>query len=193
MAGAGHRAAGAGAPPLRRQRAAECLRRYAPAELVALIGALAGNFLLEVATRNHEAATCGAAIGGNVGYYGMLVARDVRCANRAAGSQLPCHRLRVAVRSLRALAVQLGPAEALDTAIVRPACTTIATAALGPAVGVLVAKLVADLAFYVPVLTSYELRRRRRGRPGSGSVAALLDPPRTVRAPGAAGGASPTP
>jgi hypothetical protein len=32
--------------------------------------------------------------------------------------------------------------------------------ALGPVVGVLAGKLVADLVFYVPVIATYELRKR---------------------------------
>jgi hypothetical protein len=59
-----------------------------------------------------------------------------------------------------ALAVEFGPAEALDSLVVRPACVAVGVAALGPVAGVLVAKLVADLAFYVPVIATYELRKR---------------------------------
>jgi hypothetical protein len=119
------------------------LRRYAPAEIVALVTAAAGYLLVHAATENAGAAAYGATIGDNVGYYGMLALREL-----AAG------------RSLRGLAVEFGPAEALDSAVVRPACVALSTAALGPALGVLVAKVLADLAFYVPVITTYELRRR---------------------------------
>jgi hypothetical protein len=52
----------------------------------------------------------------------------------------------------------------LDSTIVRPGCTPIATPALGPAGGVLAAKAVADLIFYVPVICTYELPRRRAER-----------------------------
>ena len=126
-------------------RATEWLRRYGPAELLALIGAFTGYLAVELATGSHAAAAYGAAIGDNLAYYGLLMAREARE-----------HGPAVAVRRL---AVEFGPAEALDFAVVRPGCTAIATAALGPAAGVLVAKLVADLAFYVPVIATYELRK----------------------------------
>jgi hypothetical protein len=126
-------------------RLATWVRRYAPAELLALIGALAGYLVLEVATASHLAAAYGAAIGDNLAYYGLIVTREVRA--------------RGARPAARALALEFGPAEVLDSTIVRPGCTALATALLGPAVGVAVAKVLADLVFYAPVITTYEAQR----------------------------------
>jgi hypothetical protein len=125
-------------------RATEWLRRYGPAELLALIGALTGYLLADAATGSHAAAAYGAAVGDNLAYYGMLLAREAREHGPAT--------------AVRRLAVEFGPAEALDFAVVRPGCTALATAALGPA-GVLVAKVAADVVFYVPVIATYELRK----------------------------------
>jgi hypothetical protein len=125
----------------------EWLRRYAPAELLALIGALAGYLLVLVATHHAAAAAYGAAVGDNLAYYGLLAARESRRGLAAVG----------------ALAIEFGPAEALDSTVVRPACTALGAAALGPVAGVIAAKIVADLLFYVPVITSYELRKRAAG------------------------------
>jgi hypothetical protein len=91
--------------------------------------------------------------------YGFLFAREV--ATRSGPARPSSGRLRVVAQSLRALTYEFGPTEVLDSAVVRPACTAIATATLGTAAGVLVAKLVADVLFYVPVICTYELRRRR--------------------------------
>jgi hypothetical protein len=125
----------------------EWLRRYAPAELLALIGAVAGYLLADLATHHAAAAAYGAAVGDNVAYYGLLTAREV-----IARSQV--------LSAVGALAIEFGPAEALDGVFIRPACTALGAAALGPVAGVLAAKVVADLVFYVPVITSYELRKR---------------------------------
>lgn len=136
--------------------AKEWLRRYGPAELLALIGALAGYAVMELATGSHAAAAYGAAIGDNLAYYGLLLARETR-AHGVPGA-------------IRRMAVEFGPAEALDFTVVRPGCTAIATAALGPAAGVLVAKVVADLLFYVPVITTYELSKTAPPREVRGGV-----------------------
>jgi hypothetical protein len=134
-------------------RSGEWIRRYGPAELLAVAGALAGFLLVDAATGSLAAAAFGAALGDNLAYYGCLIAREVR-------------RTGAVLASLRTLAVEFGPAEALDITVVRPACTALATAALGPAAGVIAAKLLADLAFYVPVIGTYELRKLHAERHG---------------------------
>jgi hypothetical protein len=135
---------------------AEWVGRYGPAELLALIGALAGWLVADVATGNALVAAYAAAIGDNVAYYGFLATRDMR----ARWSAAPGSRLGAGVRAFAALALEFGPAEALDSLVVRPACVAAGVAALGPVAGVLGAKLVADLVFYVPVIATYELRKR---------------------------------
>jgi hypothetical protein len=132
-------------------RAGEWLRRYGPAELLALVGAVAGYVAAEALTGSHAAAAFAAAAGDNLSYYGVMAVRETA-------------RRRSFRRAVRALALEFGPAEALDSTVVRPASTAIATGLLGPA-GVLPGKLLADLAFYAPVIASYELAKRRRGLP----------------------------
>jgi hypothetical protein len=136
-------------------RVGEWVRRYGPAELLALIGALAGWLAADLATGNTFVAAYAAAIGDNVAYYGFLATREVRAQRTVAGS-----RLGAGARAFGALAIEFGPAEALDSLAVRPACVAVGVAALGPVAGVLAGKLVADLVFYVPVIVTYELRKR---------------------------------
>jgi hypothetical protein len=133
----------------------EWVRRYGPAELLALIGALAGWLAADLATGNTLVAAYAAALGDNVAYYGFLATREVRAHRTVAGS-----RLGAGLRAFGALAIEFGPAEALDSLLVRPACVAVGVAALGPVAGVLAGKLVADLVFYVPVIATYELRKR---------------------------------
>jgi len=116
------------------------LRRYAPAELCGLLGALIGYLLVRAATGHPAAAAYGAAAGESLGFYGLLLRRN----------------------PLRALVLEFGPAELLDTALVRPACMAGAVALLGPVAGVIVGKLAADLVFYAPVIATYELQLKRR-------------------------------
>jgi hypothetical protein len=137
------------------------LRRYGPAEALAAVGALTGFLAVDAATGDRAAASFAAAIGDNLAYYGWLLASEVR--RRAALARGPLRRLRVVPAALRSLACEFGPAEALDTTIVRPACTAAFTAVAGAGAGVLLAKVVADLAFYVPVIGVQELRTRARG------------------------------
>jgi hypothetical protein len=145
----------------------EWVRRYGPAELLALIGALAGWLIADLATENSLVGAYAATIGENVGYYGLLATREVR-ARRCDGAISP---LVAGAAACGALAIEFGPAEALDSLVVRPACVGVGVTALGPVAGVLAGKLVADLAFYVPVIASYELRRAAGGGPAPAGAA----------------------
>jgi hypothetical protein len=145
-------------------RGVEWLRRYGPAEAFALLSALVGYVALEAATGSHAAAAYGAAVGDNVGYYGVLLARQLRADARVARS----YGARGLARTLRRLAIEFGPAEALDATLLRPALTALAVTAAGPALGVLLGKLAADLVFYVPVITTYERTKQSAVRPAAG-------------------------
>ncbi|MBC8082980.1 MAG: hypothetical protein H7Z21_07190, partial [Hymenobacter sp.] len=65
-------------------------------------------------------------------------------------------------RNVRALAVEFGPAEVLDSLLIRPALLYYVPHWLGSfAAGILLAKLLADVTFYVPAILSYELSKKR--------------------------------
>lgn len=64
--------------------------------------------------------------------------------------------------NLRALAVEFGPAEMLDSCLVRPTLMYYLPRWLGHfASGVLLAKLLADVTFYLPAIASYERSKKR--------------------------------
>ena len=109
-------------------------------------------------------------LGETVGYYaGYLITRYLR--EDIAG---PARR-RVAV-ILAAAVVEFGPAEILDTLVIRPAAMFAGASATGNVVaGVLIGKVAADVIFYGLAITSYEvlvrrfLRRFRRTAPADGT------------------------
>jgi hypothetical protein len=129
----------------------EWLGRYAPAEMLAILTAYAGFHLVQMLTGSLGAAGYGAAIGENVGFYGMLLARDSLASKTGM------------VSVIRNLFVEFGFAELLDSLIIRPLATIAAVILLGPLAGVIVGKLTADLVFYAIAITLYE-RRNHGGR-----------------------------
>jgi hypothetical protein len=137
------------------------LRRYLPAELVCIPAALAGAFLLGEPLGGNEGAALGGAIGENAGFYGMMLGRELR--QRGGLAALP--------RALRDLSLEFGPAEALDSLLLRPALLYLGIA-LAPhaALGVLAGKLAADAAFYSLAIAAHGLVcRRRPSEPAGGT------------------------
>ena len=61
--------------------------------------------------------------------------------------------------------IEFGPAEILDTGLIRPLTMGVGTRLVGRMLGVPLGKLAADVTFYVPVILIYDWRRRRMGTP----------------------------
>jgi hypothetical protein len=131
------------------------LRRYVLPEVVGTVVAVAVAWLLHRLSGSAYAAAWGGSLAEMVGYYGVVLWRDA-AANRRAGAG----RLRTMARLLPATFVEFGPAELLDTLLVRPAFMYAGPAVLGvhEAFGILVGKLAADVLFYAIVLPCRQLR-----------------------------------
>ena len=127
------------------------LRRYLPAELVCTVTGLLGAWAAAVLTGSPAAIAVAGTWGENVGFYGMMLGREI--AQRGMRSLSPI---------IHDLILEFGLAEVLDCLLLRPALLY-AGQMLAPntAMGVVAGKLAADLIFYVPTIVSYELLRRR--------------------------------
>ncbi len=127
------------------------LRRYAPAEVAALVGAVlaAGavdRFGLPAAT------AFAAALGEGIAFYAVLFVRDFR-------------RRHAVVPTLRGLLLEFGPAEVLDTALIRPGAMYLGPLLIGQVTaGVVAGKLAADAVFYTLAIVGHEFNRSRSER-----------------------------
>ena len=132
------------------------LRRYAPAEVAATLGAMlaagaAGSF--GGASAGALAGTAGEA----VAFYGFLIIRGLR-----RRPERPLTGAAV-LRTLHDLAVEFGPAEVLDTGLIRPMAMYLGIALLASVTsGTIAGKVAADLIFYVLASVSYRLLNSRR-------------------------------
>jgi hypothetical protein len=133
------------------------LRRYMPAEIVCTVTALFGAWVAAALTSSPAAAALAGTWGENVGFYGMMLGREI--AQRSP---------RALPTIIRDLILEFGLAEALDSLVLRPALMY-AGQMLAPntALGVVAGKVAADLVFYVPTIVSYEFLRRADSRAGA--------------------------
>jgi hypothetical protein len=149
-----------------RSRAGEWFRRYAPAELGAIVGAVLAATAVDRFGSAAATAYAGA-IGETIVFYGVLFVRDLS-AQRAGRSPA-----RAVGRTVRDLALECGPAELLDTFVARPLAMYLATQAVGSAwLGVVLGKIAADVVFYTVAILGYEIRK-----------SATRTPPRAPAAP----------
>ncbi|MCR5889057.1 hypothetical protein LRS06_15025 [Hymenobacter sp. J193] len=141
----------------------EWLRRYLPAELLSVVATLAGASLSWHLDPGQELrAALAGTWAGNVAYFGWLLAQDMVLARRQLHAQARPYSWRSFGRNVRALAVEFGAAELLDSFLIRPALMLWLPRWLGSRTGgILLAKLLADVTFYVPAIISYELSKKR--------------------------------
>jgi hypothetical protein len=142
-------------------RAMRWLRRYGPAEVAAVLGAVAGADLAALWWGDGAAIAFGGSIGEAIAFYGFLLVRDLRAKRAGVGV------------TVRDLVFEFGPAEFVDTLAVRPLAMYLGQLALGSTLGgVIAGKVAADLVFYGLAILSVELR----GRPVTPAETPLPEP-----------------
>ena len=138
------------------------VRRYGVSELAGIGMAFGGSWLMASATGNTIGTAYGAAVGEALGFFGSLVTREMIQEAYVAGSRREPFGVREIIRAWRGLLLKFGPAELLDTGLLRPLAMGVAIVTVGPALGIVAGKLLADVAFYLPVILIYEHRRKVR-------------------------------
>ncbi|MBO2031681.1 hypothetical protein J4D99_09805 [Siccationidurans ginsengisoli] len=149
-------------PSAKTSRVREWLGRYGSAELLSLLATLGAAAATGQAGATRVAVALAATWAGNVAYFGWLLLQDARQARRVRQAQGLPYSLATFGRNVRALVVEFGVAEVLDSFVVRPALMYWLPRWLHSVpLGVLVAKFAADVTFYVPAILSYELSKEK--------------------------------
>ncbi len=143
-----------------------CLKRYAPLEVAGALGTLAGGWLGFIVFDRMGVAVLAATMGECLGYYGLALMRELR-QQRWPGHSRPWGSNPANVSgygALRALLLEFGPAELLDTVWIRPGAMLLVSRSMDHlALSLLIGKLLADLVFYTLAVAGRELARRQQG------------------------------
>ncbi len=136
----------------------EWVRRYLPCEIAGTVGELGGAAVAYLATGSLAAAAITATIGASAGYYAAAYVSALRWSYRDHDHRRwPSRVLVSSLLALRSVAVEFGPAELIDSVVVRPVAFYVGPLILDNTIaGWIFGKLVSDLAFYVFAISSYE-------------------------------------
>lgn len=151
--------------PIDRVRVRGWVVRYLPLEVLGTLTAVGSAWVAYELSESLVMAAVAGTLGEGVGYYALVVVRGVRGhLGSARVKRMPRRSQRAwatAWLTARAVTAEFGPAELVDTLLVRPAMLWTASATLGgnPAAW-LVGKLAADVVFYAVAIASFELGRR---------------------------------
>jgi hypothetical protein len=142
--------------------------RYLPAEVAGTICAVTSAYVAYLITGDRAVAAISGTLGENVGFYGAMAVAEFR---RQARVTIGGRQVR-AWRTVRVLFAEFGPAEVLDSLLVRPVAMYVGPFLTGGmASGSLVGKLMADAVFYAVAIASFENFHRRLGGGRAGAVA----------------------
>jgi len=145
-----------------KKKLAEWLKRYLPAEVLSLIATLAAGGGAFALTHNRTTTALAATWAGNVAYFGCILLQDIRRTRHLRLAAGKPYTTRTLGKNIRALLVEFGAAELLDSFVIRPLLMYYLPLWLGNlSGGILAAKLAADVTFYVPAIISYELSKKR--------------------------------
>jgi hypothetical protein len=165
----------------KRRKFREWLRRYLPNELAGWVAQLGAALATYQLTGSYAVAVVAGTIGASAGYYATAYVNGVRWAYAAQAGRPALVRVGVANGlAVRSIAVEFGPAEAVDSIVLRPIALYAGPYLIGnTAVGWVLGSLAADLAFYVMAIFSYErftgllVRRPDPEEVDGGSVASV--------------------
>jgi hypothetical protein len=145
-------------PPQLLFKLAEWVRRYLPGEIAGTTVELGGAAVMFLLTGSYAAAAIAAAVGATSAYYAAVYTNAVRwawqgqlqgnCASRV---------MRANLLASRSIVMEFGPAELIDSVLVRPAAYCLGPALFGgAATGWIAAKVFSDLVFYTCTVFVYE-------------------------------------
>ncbi|MGV9858207.1 hypothetical protein ACWDTD_06105 [Gordonia sp. NPDC003425] len=142
----------------RRAKVIEWLRRYLPLEISGWVGELGAAWVAYASTGSLVVAAVAATVGSSVGYYLPAYVNAVRWTwPTLAGRTMWTRVALVNVIALRSLAVEFGIGEVIDSVVVRPGLYYLGPILLQNTVaGWVVGGFIADAAFYVCTIFSYE-------------------------------------
>lgn len=146
-----------------RNKIKEWIYRYGPAEIISLLLTVGGAWAVFEATHKQVAAAFAATWAGNIGFFGTIFLRDIwqlRKTLHADGKPYTVHDFWL---NVRAMVIEFGVAEVLDSFLIRPALMYWMPVWLGNlTAGVIAAKFVADVTFYIPAVFFYEWNKKKR-------------------------------
>ena len=139
----------------------EWVKRYLPAEILSILLTLISAWLANELTHNAITTALASTWGGNIAYFGYILVSDVWISINNCKRVNEVYAWKNFLLDIKALAVEFGVAELIDSLLIRPALMFYCPIWLNNlSLGVLVGKIAADVTFYIPTIISYELGKK---------------------------------
>lgn len=139
----------------------EWRNRYLPAEIIGTIAALSASAIAYLLTENAIITAYAGTWGENIGYYGTITRKDINASKKRHKHENKNYTHISLAKNTRNIILEFGPAELLDSFVTRPFLMYAFQLATGNVLaGIFLGKISADIAFYIPTIAAYELRKK---------------------------------
>lgn len=140
-----------------RKKLKEWFKRYAFAELVGVVFALVFSNVSMLFFGNEIVSGFIGTWSNNLGFYGIIISKDIkerRKRNKILG-------MKDYLAQLRNVIVEFGPAEYLDTFLIRPFYLIFLPYVMpNYSLAILAGTILADITYFIPTIISYEFRKK---------------------------------
>ena len=140
----------------------EWIKRYLPAAIASLVLTLLSAELTFYYSQNNIATALIATLAGSITYYGYILIIDVNNTRKECSNKKENYTYVIFLKNIRAMFVEFGIAELIDSLLIRPFLMYYIPVLVGNlAFGIFLAKITADILFYIPTIIAYELSKKK--------------------------------
>jgi len=145
-----------------KRKSKEWLQRYLPSEIIGTVSAIASASLARHFSSNLITIAYVGSLGESIGFFATVFIQQLLVVNKANKAQLKSFSLLDFTKIIGSIALEYGPAGIIDSFLLRPFFMyTFSSVLHNFTLGILVGKLVGDFTFYLMVILSYELKKKK--------------------------------
>lgn len=140
----------------------EWAKRYLPSEILSLIVTLIAAELTFHYTQNKITTALVGTVVGNISYFGYILLVDIFSVRKECLRRKQKYTFVIFLKNVRALFVEFGFSETVDLFVIRPSMMYYFPILVNNLTfGTFLAKITADITFYLPTIFSYELSKKK--------------------------------
>lgn len=140
----------------------EWVKRYMPAGIISSTATILSSVFAYKITQSHLTSALVGTWVGNIVYFGYMLGVDIYNTHKDLAKKNKKYSFKTFGLNIRALVVEFGFSEVFDSFLIRPTLMYYFPIWVnGIWLGIILAKIVADITFYVPAIVAYEYSKKK--------------------------------
>lgn len=145
-----------------KQKIIEWIKRYMPAGIISSTATILSSVFSYKITQSHLTAALVGTWVGNIVYFGYMLIVDIYTTRKELTKKGKRYSFQTLMQNVRALVVEFGFSEVVDSLLIRPTLMYYFPIWVNDIwLGIILAKIVADITFYVPAIIVYEYSKKK--------------------------------